>query len=75
MLRAARTHPLIGRPWIGIAAKGVINRMAYGLNPMPQLTGVGSEVGVTINAAFILALTHVECFSNTPHDRNHYGRP
>lgn len=50
---AVLQHPLVKTPWIGISAQGKVARKAFGLNPMPQLTGIGDEVDIVIEAEFI----------------------
>jgi hypothetical protein len=40
-------------PWLGFSAQGKIARKAFGLNPMPQLTGIGDDVEILIEAEFI----------------------
>jgi polyisoprenoid-binding protein YceI len=50
---AVKEHPLAKVPWLGISARGKVQRTAFGLNPMPQLTGIGDDVEVVIEAEFV----------------------
>jgi len=50
---AVAEHPFAKVPWLGISAQGKVARKAFGLNTMPQLTGIGDEVEVLIEAEFI----------------------
>lgn len=50
---AAKEHPFVKVPWLGFSAKGKLQRSAFGLNPMPQLTGIGDDVDIAIEAEFV----------------------
>lgn len=50
---AMKQHPFAKVPWLGFSATGKVKRSAFGLNPMPQMTGVGDEVEILIQAEFI----------------------
>ena len=50
---AVAEHPFVKAPWIGFSAQGKVARKAFGLNPMPQLTGIGDDVEILIEAEFI----------------------
>lgn len=50
---AVAEHPFAKVPWLGISARGRVPRKAFGLNPMPQLTGIGEEVEILIEAELV----------------------
>lgn len=50
---AAAEHPFAKVPWLGVSARGHVARKEFGLNPMPQLTGIGDKVAIQIEAEFI----------------------
>lgn len=50
---AMKSHPLAKVPALGFSARGKIQRMPFGLNPMPQLTGVADDVEIVIEAEFL----------------------
>jgi polyisoprenoid-binding protein YceI len=50
---AAAEHPFAKKPWLGFSARGTIPRNSFGLDPMPQLTGIGDKVEIVIEAEFI----------------------
>lgn len=50
---AVASHPFAKVPWLGISARGKVARKAFGLDPMPQLTGIGDEAELLIEAEFL----------------------
>lgn len=48
-----KSHPFAKVPALGFSARGSIQRKAFGLNPMPQLTGVADDVAIVIEAEFL----------------------
>lgn len=50
---AMASHPFAKVPALGFSARGRIQRMDFGLNPMPQLTGVANDVEIAIEAEFL----------------------